>query len=291
MKLNAPSIGVLLLVVAALAFLILAERGQDLTTTQPAEQTRLAAPAGSRMQATETQSGNLSSSVPAPVQAGAFEDDQSVTVSDEDWKRAHERSIKETAASYSLMFRHLELSESEYGAMVNFLAEVRMSGTHMRGHRPVKIEEADRKAGIAALIGESKLEQLLALENHRSEYRETQRIADLLHSEGVPLTDAEQDQLLDVLIRVRGSNQSAAEPNVEPGTLEWVESMNTVMNEYERLVLEQAPSVLSPHQVGLVFDRYESLWTRRAAIFERQQRSRANEDPDDDFPLFYLPRQ
>jgi hypothetical protein len=63
------------------------------------------------------------------------------------------------------------------------------------------------------------------------------------------------------------------------------------MDEYERLVLELAPSVLSTRQTGLLFDRYQALSYRRAAILEMQEESRANDSADDDFPLGYPPRR
>jgi hypothetical protein len=165
-----------------------------------------------------------------------------------------------------------------------------MSSTWMRNYNPEPIEEGDRRAGIAAIIGDAKLEQLLNLESNGAEYREAGRIALILKTNDVPLTDTQQDQILDILIQVRGRHQAFVEPNAQDATIEFVESQMATMDEYERLVLELAPSALSTRQLELLFDRYQAFSYRRAKILEMQKKSRANDTAEDDFPLVYPAR-
>ncbi len=295
MKPSTLSIGVILLIGAAYALLALTGRDQDLTETQPADhvvdQAGAHESAESDMRTPAGLTADTTGHNPAALQPGESESNDRRSVSDEDLRWAREETIKEVTVAYSLMFKHLGLTESEYSAMIDFLVEVGMSGTHMPGYRPVPIDEADRRAGFAALIGEAKLAEFLVLEQNKAEYREAQGVANLLAANGVPLTDAKHDQLLEILKQVREREQPGAEPNAEAGTLEWVESKIAAMDEYERLVLELGPSVLSAAQMDLLYERYHSFWLQRAAHFERQKASRANDNPDDDVPLGYLPRR
>jgi hypothetical protein len=207
-----------------------------------------------------------------------------------DLKWLREKTTNDVLVTYSQIFRHLGLTTAEKDALTDFLVEVWMSETIMANYRPEPIEEVDRQAGIAAIIGDAKLEQLLGLERNRAEYREAGHVAIFLQTNAVPLTDVQQDQLLEILTHVRGREQAAANPNVKKGTVEAIESQTTTMDEYERLVLELAPSVLTSRQMELFFDRYQALSYQRAQILETQKKTRANEDEEDDFPLGYPAR-
>ena len=208
------------------------------------------------------------------------------------WLR--EDTTKNVLITYSLMFRHLGLTESEQQALVEFLTEVWMSRitsrTSMTDDNPEPIGEEDRQVGIASIIGDAKLKQFLILERNRAEYRETWRVSELLQSNDVPLNDVQQDQLLEILVQVRGQEQAVANPDAEPGTIEAIESQMATMDEYERLVLELAPSVLSVTQVELLYERYQAFSIKRADLLEKQKKSRANDTADDDFPLVYPSR-
>lgn len=188
------------------------------------------------------------------------------------------------------MFRQMELTETEQNDLTDFLVEVWVSKSRMENYNPQPIDEGDRQSGIAAIVGDEKLEQLLDMERDRAEYREAGRIGSLLRSNGVPLTATQQDRLLEILVEVRGSEEAVADPNAQPGTLEAIASKMATMDEYERLVLELAPSVLTNRQVELLFERYQALSYRRAHVLEMQKRSRANDTEEDDIPLYYLPR-
>lgn len=207
---------------------------------------------------------------------------------DLEWLR--EETTNDVIVTYSQMFRHLGLTKTEQSDLTDFLVEAWMSETIMRNYRPEPMKEEDRQAGIAAIIGDAKLEQLLNLERSRAEYREAGRVREFLDTNGVPLTDVQQDQLMEILIHVRGREQAVANLSAQRGTVEAIESQMDTMDEYERLVLELAPSVLTSRQTELLFDRYQALSYRRAQMLEMQKKTRANEDEEDDFPLGYPAR-
>ncbi len=58
------------------------------------------------------------------------------------------------------------------------------------------------------------------------------------------------------------------------------------IDEYERLVMEHAQSVLSPKQVEYMFERYQHNSYRRADALEAQRKARAD-NPDEKLPLWY----
>ena len=112
-----------------------------------------------------------------------------------DLKQLREMATEDVTEAYSLIFKHLALTETEQRRLGDFLIEVWMSSTYMGDYRPEPIPERDRRAGIAAIIGDAKLEQLLDLERYRSEYIEAARIAALLDSNNAPISEGRQDQL------------------------------------------------------------------------------------------------
>ncbi|MEO1203092.1 MAG: hypothetical protein AAFX10_10305 [Pseudomonadota bacterium] len=292
MKARSLVVGLSLLLAVAIFLIRPAGRDQDSTGDRSAEQGVLSQSPEDEVerhaQAASDAPGDAGDRDPELAQRAEPGGDGPEAASDELLRELRDENIKLIRIDYSLMLKHLALTDSEYAGMLDFLAEDLMSKTYTTGHRPVPIGEADRRAGIAALIGEAKLERFLVLEQGRFEYREAQRIANMLEESGVPLSAESHDRLLDILIDVRERQQASGEPDVQSGTLEWVESMHARLDDYERLVLELSPSVLSAAQQELLYNRYHSLWMRRAAHLERQAQMRAN---DEDFPLGYLRRQ
>ncbi len=230
--------------------------------------------------------GNESVDVQPDDSSGA--DSQSPPEADLQWLR--KETTQEVITAYALMFRHLGLSEAEQVDLTNFLVEVAISSTRMRNFNPQPITEDDRQAGITAIIGDAKLLQLLELERNKMEYWEAGRATRLFQANDVPLTDAQQDQFLEILVQVRRQEQAVANPDVQRRSVEYVENRMAEMDEYERLVLELSPSVLSDRQMGLLFERYQAFSYRRAEILDMQKKTRANETDDDDFPLVYPAR-
>jgi hypothetical protein len=293
MKRSTRSIGVISLIVGALALVVVFGLRQESRESEPDAESisqphprpstdAAQEPTGLARDITGDDRDNLQPSEPERL--------YSESERQADLKSLREEATKDVLVAGSLMFKHLGLTESEKSALTDFLVEVWMSSTWMRNYNPEPIEEGDRRAGIAAIIGDAKLEQLLNLESNGAEYREAGRIALLLQTNDVPLTDTQQDQILDILIQVRGRHQAFVEPNAQDATIEFVESQMATMDEYERLVLELAPSALSTRQLELLFDRYQAFSYRRAKILEMQKKSRANDTAEDDFPLVYPAR-
>jgi hypothetical protein len=293
MKRSTRSIGVISLIVGALALVVVFGLRQESRESEPDAESisqphprpstdAAQEPTGLARDITGDDRDNLQPSEPERL--------YSESERQADLTSLREEATKDVLVAGSLMFKHLGLTESEKSALTDFLVEVWMSSTWMRNYNPEPIEEGDRRAGIAAIIGDAKLEQLLNLESNGAEYREAGRIALLLQTNDVPLPDTQQDQILDILIQVRGRHQAFVEPNAQDATIEFVESQMATMDEYERLVLELAPSALSTRQLELLFDRYQAFSYRRAKILEMQKKSRANDTAEDDFPLVYPAR-
>ncbi|MDJ0749836.1 MAG: hypothetical protein QNJ11_10155 [Woeseiaceae bacterium] len=277
----------MLLVVAVIAFTVLSWPHQAPRSSEPYAANTDQSQPGPRV---EVEPRGFADPDVDDYQTGSSEagEPQSESRADLVWLR--EETGNDVIVTYAQLFRHLGLTETEERYLTDFLVEVWMSKTIMRNYRPEPIAEEDRRAGIAAIIGDIKLEKLLTMELNKAEYEEAGLVSKYLRSNGVPLTDRQQDQLLDILIHVQGREQAVANPNALPGTVEEVGSRIDMMDEYERLVLELAPSVLSSRQMELFFDRYQALSYRRAEMLELQKKTRANEDEDDDFPLGYPAR-
>ncbi|MEE8625908.1 MAG: hypothetical protein V3T19_11245, partial [Acidiferrobacterales bacterium] len=153
--------------------------------------------------------------------------------------------------------------------------------------RPLDKDERLRR--IAEIIGDSKLQQFLALEHNRNEYGEVARVRSMLQQNGFPLTDTERDGLVEILVAVREQDRVMPGADAKPRTIESLQHRMDQMDEYERLVLEMAPSVLSAKQVEYLFERYQALSYRRANALEHQRKARAD-NPDENLPLWYPPR-
>lgn len=288
MKLTSRNVGVISLAVVALALLVLSGRQQDSQESAIRSDPIRSAVGVVQESVESTRDSDEEDTSVAENSDSEQQDSKSELKADLKWLR--EETTNEVLETYELMFRHLGLSETEQSDLTDFLVEVWISGTRMRNFNPVPIEEGDRRAGIATIIGDAKLEQMLLMERNRAEYREAGRVGDLLQANEVPLTTAQQENLLDILIRVRGSEQAVANPSAQKGTIEAIESQIATMDEYERLVLELAPTVLTSRQLELLFARYQALSYQRAQMLELQEKTRANEDEEDDFPIGYPAR-
>ena len=294
MKRKTRRVAVISLVVAALAMILVFWRQQPSTHGEPGaasiEDGQPRVPAGSEPQSpagpARDANGDDGGNVQADESAGA--ESRSDPEADLEWLR--EVTTSEVLVTYSLMFRHLGLTASEQRDLSVYLVEAWMSATRTPDHDPEPVAEGDRRARIAAIIGDAKLEQLLDLERNRAEYGEAGQVSALLETNDLPLTVEQQDRFLEILIQVRGQDQAVADPNPAGASIEAIEHQMALMDEYERLVLELAPSVLSARQVELLFDRYQAFSYRRAAILELQKKTRANDNSEDDFPLGYPAR-
>lgn len=181
------------------------------------------------------------------------------------------REVRDLAAQYvkdvySLLIRDLDLSPGQLDALNALLIEAEIAATrtvYSSGEGLDALERADR---IAAIIGDEKLQILLARERDRYHYQELAKIHSILN-----LDDAELDGFLQILVDVGGQVRSRPrDPNLEP--IEQVELMARQEDEFDRLVLELAPSVISLEQVQRLFDLYQAQSNQRARAIEAQRR-------------------
>ncbi len=206
-------------------------------------------------------------------------------------RRVRESAVQEIRETYSLLFEDLGLTPQEKDELFSFLVEAQMAsmwvyqrgGTVQRGRA---MHEDERSSRIAAIIGDPKLQQFLALERNRATYSEVYRIGSLLERKSVPLTETQHDGLFDLLAAIRNGDYVPMPPSdVESDSK--VEDTLFRINERERYIIELAPSVLSPQQVVYLHERYQHCSDERAYDLERQKKRRADH-PSEDFPLGYV---
>jgi hypothetical protein len=205
-----------------------------------------------------------------------------------EWVR--EETTREVRADYSILLEHLGLTPGERNALLEFLIEDAITNTKTRYSDGIGMDEHERSARIAAIVGDAKLQQLLALERNLGEYRETQLVQSMLQQKDVALTEAQRDAFLKVLIDVREQVDTNLPAHLKPGSMEALEHRLNQIDENDRLALELASSVLSAKQVEYVFERNQAHSYRRADILEWHKQRRAD-NPEDDLPLGYPPKR
>jgi hypothetical protein len=201
-------------------------------------------------------------------------------------KWVREDLTREVPEDYSLLLKHLGLTLSEEESLLQFLIEDEIARTKTRYSDGIGMDEHERSARIAEIIGDAKLQQFLALENNLGEYKEVQYVQSALQEKGVPLTDTQQDRLLKIVIDTREQIDTNLPAHLKPGSMEALEHRLNQIDENDRLVVELASSVLSVKQVEYVFERNQAHSYRRADILEWHKQRRAD-NPDDDLPLSY----
>lgn len=204
-------------------------------------------------------------------------------------KEVREDATRDIQRIYPLLLKGLDLTPSEKDALLSFLIEDLIAKTRTSYSSGIGMDEHERSNRIAAIIGDSKLQQFLALEQNLSSYRDVGRVGHFLGQNGAPLTDAQQDGMLENFIEVRDQLEWMPPADVERRSIESLEHKLTQEDEYDRLVLELAPSVLSPKQVQYLFERYQALSYRRANALEFQRNARAD-NPDENRALWYPAR-
>ena len=154
--------------------------------------------------------------------------------------------------------------------------------------RAKKIDPQARSQEIAAIIGETKLQQFLSLEHYLGQYSEVLYMQAILEEDGVPMTESQRNSMLEILIKIQDENLTLPGADADLDSIEYLEYMVEIMNERDRLVFEQAPSILSGEQVERLFAQYQLESNRRAEALERQKKARSQ--GDDSLPLYYPAR-
>ena len=201
-----------------------------------------------------------------------------------------EEATKSIRASYSLLLEDLDASAREKGDLEALLVEMQVEGT-WAGTRTYEIRgrtipQQERYERIAAVIGDQKLLEFLVLEENLAAYGETGAIASWLRRRADPLTETQRDGVLEILVEVRERYPITPSPDLDRNSFEYVQDMTRQLDEYDRHIMELAPSVLSPTQAAHLFDAYQRMSYERASNLERQQKWRAI-NPGRDLPWSY----
>jgi len=203
-------------------------------------------------------------------------------------KLVREEVTRDVKDVYPFLIRDLGLTSSQQDALLSLLIEAEIAATRTSYSSGEGL--ADRSDRIAAIIGDGKLQQFLALEHYREEYEEVQSVRSVLQRKDVPLTDTQRDGLLEILVDIREQVDPLPPAEMNLRSMEYLEYRLDQMDKYERLVMERAPSVLSARQVEYLFERYQTLSYKRADALEVQRQARADDPKNEDAPVWYPPR-
>ena len=204
-------------------------------------------------------------------------------------KMAREEAMRGVHRIYSLLFEDLDLIQSEKDVLLSLLIEDRIARTTTPCVRGRAMDEQDRSSRIAAIIGNAKLQQFLALERNLGSYWDVQYAESILQQYGVPITETQRDGLFEIMLKVRNQELTVPGADAERGSIEYLEYRLAQIDERERLIFEQAASVLAAEQVRYLFEQYQRDSYRRADALERQKKARADDNAED-LPLHYPAR-
>ena len=246
------------------------------TATEPPRQARESA-----------ETNTFTETVPDPVVVGddAREPEYPAGDADAPDVSAHLEEVSKQARHYveglyPLLVDHLGLDTQETTDFFELLIEMRVEETTLLSQgeiilRGKSIAQDERNARIAAVIGESKLGEFLTLARNLSSYSEIAEAGSLLQSHGAPLTASQRDALFSTFVDVEARRTTLF--SGDRRDLIAVEEYVTVeKNEFERHVMELAPSLLTPDQVVILDRRYQQRSYERASHLERAKRQREN---------------
>ena len=195
-------------------------------------------------------------------------------------------ALRDIQQSYLLLLDDLGLTPREKEDLIAVLVELQVDSAWSLGgngdfvKRGRTIGPQERHERIAAAIGDEKLDEFLLLEVNHTAYWEAQQIAALLRRKGVPITKAQRDGLFEIVAEVR-DRYPQAEPDVDSSSFEWIEQTLAQMDDFDRHVVELAPSVLSATQVAHVSDEYQWMAQQRLNDVNMQTKRRAERPGED----------
>lgn len=229
---------------------------------------------------------------PSDPEQEAIEDDTTaIDCIDEaaNMQRVRAHVEQEVVRTYSLLFDHLGVTQSEKDRLTSLLAENQVARTHTTCKKGTTIDPQDRADSIEAIIGREKLARFLALEQHIYEYSEISYIDCVLDNSNRALTDVQRERLFEIIVGIAARKEVLPGADAERGSIQYLEYRLAEMNERTRLFLELAASELSTEQVGYLFDTYQRVSYQQADALERQKRARvdASQEPR---PLYYPAR-
>jgi hypothetical protein len=222
---------------------------------------------------------------PTATEAVSNDDPVGENIALEDENATHEGMRQLVTKAYSLLFEDLALTSQEEETLLSFLIESQIAGATTRDSRGGAMNEDERSSRIAAIIGDTKVQEFLALERNLATYSDMGRVKFVLEQNGVPLADTQRRELFDLLLGLRAEYETMLRPSdAQPASIESFEYRLAQIDEYERHVMELAPSVLSPQQVVYLHEHYQDMSYRRGYALEFVKKKRVD---DPDFPLAY----
>jgi hypothetical protein len=228
--------------------------------------------------------GKVTEVIPDIDQVGDNDTPAKRVSEDEERVRAlvREQAAQDIRKIYALPLDDIDLSPVEKDALIAFLIEDQIVRTTTRYSPGKNVSERERSNGIAAVIGDSKLQEFLAAERNLFSYEEVRKIASVMDKNEVPLTESQRENLFQIIERVGNPNETAPPSELERSSLEHVEWVLTQRSEFERLLMELAPSVLSPKQAVYLDEQYQYLSYQRANAIEGKKQSVADHPGEDD---------
>lgn len=200
---------------------------------------------------------------------------------------AREAAEYEVEEAYSLLLEKLNLTEEQYAAIEAFLVKEALLSGRSSTSGPNPMNEEDRFGILQSILGPTKLKQFLKWEQYRNQFGEAQQFQALLEEQDAPMSSDQRDDFLDVLIAIQEKmGETSGSPDLAP--IEHLEDQLDRIDEYERLVIEMAPSLLSAKQVDILFQQYQTRSYDRARVLENHKKAIAAGDEDE--PLWYPPR-
>ena len=203
--------------------------------------------------------------------------------------RIKEQATEDVRDGYALLLEDLSLPEQEKRDLVALLIEMeveRRSG-EIRGR---KIPDQEKYERIAAVIGDRKLLALVELEQDRQSYWETTQIARLMRHKDVPLTEKQLAGVFDIVVEVHARYPYIPPPpELDIDSVELIEHVLTRADDFDRHIVELAPSVLSPRQVVHLFNAYEFMSRDRRSFVEKQKAWKTGDDPRLKIPGWMTP--
>ena len=194
--------------------------------------------------------------------------------------RIREQATSDVREGYSLLLEDLPLSAEEKADLVALLIEMNVERTWSGEIRGRTIPDQERYERIAAVIGDQKLLEFLELEQNLPAYWETTQIARLMRAKQQPLTQEQRSSMFDVVVEVRTQYPYRQPPSdVDRNSDDWIDHTLAQADEFDRHIVELAPSVLSPTQVAHLSSAYDFMSRDRRSDVERQKKRKAAGDP------------
>lgn len=187
--------------------------------------------------------------------------------------------------NYWMLLDRLGLTQSEEEQLVELLTDDQVAKIH---ENRMTIDLDAQSERIAEIIGTAKMEEFRRLQKDIDAFGEVGALRADFARNGLHLTDMQARQLVDVVLAVQGQQQNVMD--AERSSIDYLKQRLAKIDEFERLLVEQAPSVLSPEQVQHMFENYQRNSYKRASALEMQIDARADNPDGEHMPVWYPAR-